>query len=273
VVSANLTTLKNKVIDLGIPDVFTDFTITKPGNSIGSFYGYVAERILQEEDFQTDESGIPVITDNKYTLLHPFQETGTAPGDIKYKDLNRDGVINDKDMTVIGKPLPDYIYGLNFDLFYKNINLTVFLQGMQNMEVYNELASFIGIATDRDAKDNNKLVSVMDYWTPENRSNSMTRVDVLDENKNYRPSTWFIEDASFLRIKSIQIGYSLPERWIGHIGISKFRVFASANNILTLTKYSGYDPEIGSTNPLLTGIENGVYPVSRTIMLGLQFDF
>ncbi len=273
VISANLTTLKNRVIDLGIPDVFTDFTITKPGNSIGSFYGYVAERILQEEDFQTDESGKPVITDNKYTLLHPFQETGTAPGDIKYKDLNRDGVINDKDMTVIGKPLPDYIYGLNFDLFYRNINLTVFLQGMQNMEVYNDLASFIGIATDRDAKDNNKLVSVMDYWTPENRSNSMTRVDVLDENKNYRPSTWFIEDASFLRIKSIQIGYSLPANWIGRIGISKFRIYASANNILTLTKYSGYDPEIGSTNPLLTGIENGVYPVSRTIMLGLQFDF
>jgi hypothetical protein len=131
----------------------------------------VAERILQKEDFQTDESAnrssIPTII---YTLLQPFQETGTAPGDIKYKDLNRDGVINDNDMTVIGKPLPDYIYGLNFDLFYKNINLTVFLQGIQNMEVYNELASFIGIATDRDAKDNNKLVSVMDYWTPENRS-------------------------------------------------------------------------------------------------------
>ncbi len=279
-ISANLSTYKNEVIDLGLPkeigkpEIVTTYTITAPNHSIGSFYGYVAERILQVDDFARDENGNLITNSNgDYTLLAAKQEVGTSPGDIKFKDLNQDGVINALDRTIIGKPMPDFGYGLNIDLFYKNLDLTVFVQGLQNMSVYNDLMANIGIATDRFGKDENKLVDVLDYWTPENRSNTMTRPYVVDENNNARISTWFLEDASFLRIKTLQIGYSLPGSLMHKMAIERFRIFANANNLYTFTKYRGYDPEIGDTDPLNQGIDLGYYPVPRTFMVGVQIDF
>jgi len=281
-ISANLTTLKNEVIDLGVADILTDWTITKPGHTIGSFYGFVADGILQLEDFEHDDLGnIIQNPDGTYNLLTPTQEQFTSPGDIKFKDLNRDGKINDEDRTIIGKPLPDFIYGLNFNAWYKGFDFTIFFQGMQNMQIYNEHMSNIGLATDKWGKDENKLVDVLDYWTPENPTNTQTRVDVIDENRNSRISSWFIEDASFVRIRTLQLGYSLPQRLSQRIGVEKFRIFANANNLYTITKYSGYDPEIGETsqdvsgvtNPLYAGIDSGFYPVPRSFTLGLQLDF
>ncbi len=279
-ISGNLSTFKNEVIDLGLPaeigkpQIITTYTITAPGHSIGSFYGYVAERILQVEDFAQDGEG-NLITNSQgnYTYLGPRQETGTSPGDIKFKDLNRDGVINAEDRTIIGKPLPDFGYGLNLDLFFKNFDFTIFLQGMQNMQVYNDLMSNIGIATDKSGKDENKLVDVLDYWTPENRSNTMTRPYVVDENFNSKISSWFLEDASFLRIKTLQLGYTLPASLANRMRIERLRIFVNANNLYTFTKYRGYDPEIGDTDPLNQGIDLGYYPVPRTIMAGIQLDF
>ena len=279
-ISANLSTYKNEVIDLGLPketgkpEIVTTYTITEPGHCIGSFYGYVAEGILQVEDFAQDENG-NLITDSNghYTLLSAKQQPGTSPGDIKFKDLNNDGVINALDRTIIGKPLPDFGYGLNIDLFYKNFDVTIFFQGLQNLNVYNDLMANIGVATDRYGKDENKLVDVLDYWTPENRSNTMTRAYPVDENFNSNISTWFLEDASFLRIKTLQIGYTLPSSVMNRIGVDRLRIFVNANNLYTFTKYRGYDPEIGDTDPLNQGIDLGYYPVPRTFMIGLQLDF
>ncbi|HYW94758.1 MAG TPA: TonB-dependent receptor [Bacteroidales bacterium] len=287
-ISGNFSTYKNEVIDLGLskelgkPEIVTNYTITEPGHTIGSFYGYVAERILQVEDFEQDENGNLIMDSNgNYQLMDAYQEAGTSPGDIKFKDLNNDGVINALDRTIIGKSLPDFSYGLNIDLTYKNFDVTLFLQGMQNMQVYNDQMANLSIATDRYGKDENKLVDVLDYWTPENRSNTMTRPYVVDENNNARLSTWFIENASFLRIKTLQVGYSLPSSLMQRVGIDRVRVFANANNLYTITKYSGYDPEIGDTdplgtgtnNPLNTGVDLGFYPVPRSFMLGFQLDF
>ncbi len=272
-VSGNFSTLKNEIIDLGVGEFATDLTISRNGHTIGSFFGYIAERILQEEDFMQDEDG-NLITDgqNNYTILHAFQENGTSPGDIKYKDLNGDGLINDLDRTIIGKPLPDFIYGLDVQLDYRNWDLGIFLNGMQNMDVYNQLFSRAGIATDRFSKDENKIVDVLNHWTPENRSNTMTRAYALDPNQNDRPSTWFLEDASFLRIRNIQLGFTLPQTLVNRAGVQSLRLYVSANNVYTFTKYRGYDPEIGSQDPLYAGVDGGHYPVPRTFMFGLMMD-
>jgi TonB-linked SusC/RagA family outer membrane protein len=274
-VNANFSTLKNKVIDLGENnDIITDYTITTEGHTIGSFYGLVAERILQVDDFlQDDEGNLIVDGDGNYTILHAEHEQETAPGDIKFKDANQDGKINNLDKVIIGKSLPDFIYGINFDASYKGFDFTLFLQGMQNMEVYNNHLSRIGLATDQYGKDENKLVSTMDYWTFENPSTTQTRVTVVDENQNARVSTWFLQDASFLRVKSLQVGYSFPASWLQRIGVEGLRVFGNVNNLYTLTKYEGYDPEVGDSNPLNSGVDSGSYPVPRTTMFGIQLSF
>lgn len=276
-VTGNLTTIKNVVDYLPAGDIIQDNNTAFIGHSIGALYGYVAERILQVEDFVTDDDGNPVqnTEDGSYTLLYPEQQDLTAPGDLKFRDLNKDGNINDLDRTLIGKVIPDFTYGLTFTCGYKGLDFSVFLNGVQNVDVYNYYRSQAGIASgDFHTKDENKLREVLDYWTPENRSNKQTRLSLTDENNNGEWfSSWWVEDASYLRIRDIQIGYSLPAKLINIIGISNLRLYAAAVNLLTLTKYTGYDPEIASSNPLSTNIDYGHYPVPRTIYLGITADF
>lgn len=273
-ISGNFSSLKNEVRDLDIPPITTDWTTTAVGHPISSFYGYVADGILQEDDFYFDESS------DKYILNSASQSGLTEPGDIKYKDINHDGIINDNDRTVIGKPFPDYMYGLNVNANYKGIDISVYFQGVQNVEVYNEVMSYIGIGTDRDNKDNNKLISVLEEsWTAENASTTMTRAYPSDPNNNARVSSWFVEDASYLKIRTLQIGYSLPEAILQKIKIADFRLYLNINNLLTITKYSGYDPDItsvtdqGQYNPLYGGVDFGIYPVPKSYSLGLQLKF
>ena len=234
----------------------------------------MAERILQIDDFVTDDQGNLVKDVNgNYILKHAFQQIGTSPGDIKFRDLNRDGTINDLDRTIIGKPLPDFIYGFNFDGAYHLIDFTLFLQGMSRFQVFNDQMRDIKIATDRYSKDENKLVSVLNPWTPENPSTTMTRADVIDANNNSRISSWFVEDGSFLRIKTVQIGINLPPKWINRYNISAFRIYFNANNLYTFTRYSGLDPEVGSKNPLLSAVDIGFYPIPRSYLMGIQVSF
>ncbi len=272
-ITGNFSTLKNEIIDLGVSEFASGISLSRNGNTIGSFFGHVAERILQEDDFMQDEDG-NLITDNKgnYILNAAYQEEGTAPGDIKFKDLNNDGVITDLDRTIIGKPLPDFIYGLDFQFEYKGIDMNIFFNGMHNLDVYNQLYSRIGVATNEPGKDENRLVETLNYWTPENQSTTMTRAHAIDPNRNSRASTWFVEDASFLRVRNVQLGYSLPANWTGRVGISNVRIYGSVNNLYTFTAYRGYDPEIGSQDPLNTGVDGGHYPVPRTFMFGVQLD-
>ena len=260
-ISANFSTIKNEVIDVGPNDIINSYTITTDGEPIGSLYGYVAEGILQEEDF------------NEFDETIHAQQSNASPGDIKFKDVNGDSLITSDDRTIIGKPIPDFVYGLNFNGQYKGFDFTIFLQGMQGFDVINNQMRYVNIATDPHGKDENKLVDVMDYWTPENRSNSMTRPYVIDQNDNSRISSWFVEDASFLRIKNLQIGYTLPNRILQKINISRLRIYANANNLLTFTGYSGYDPEVSDKSPLNAGVDNNFYPIPRSYSLGLQLDF
>ncbi|OIP83576.1 MAG: hypothetical protein AUK44_04810 [Porphyromonadaceae bacterium CG2_30_38_12] len=257
--SANLTTINNKVVYLPnhIP-IYGSSTITAENHAIGSFYGYIFDGIFQST---TDVANSPSQTGNP------------QPGDMKYRDLNQDGAITELDRTIIGKPTPDYIYGFNFEVNYKNFDFNANFQGVQGVEIFNAVRQSIGLGTDGSGHDNNRLRSVQNYWSPTNPTNSQTRLGVSDAANNTRTSTFFIEDGAYLRLKSIQLGYNFPAAVNKFVGIKKSRVYVSGNNLLTLTKYSGIDPEISSWNPLGSNIDWGAYPVPKSYMAGIVIDF
>lgn len=256
-VNGNFTTIKNRVDYLPYNSYINSDHITKVGHTIGSFYGYIADGIFQSQEE----------IDN-----HAEQEDDTAPGDIRYVDVNRDGKINQNDLTVIGKPLPDATFGLGVELFYRNFDFSAFAYGMLDVDVFNVLRQRIGVATDKDGLDNNKLADALDFWSETNPTNGMTRAHVIDPNNNARFSTWFLEDASFVRIKDIQLGYTFPQSMVNRIGLSRLRIYLAGSNLFVFTEYSGYDPEIGSKSPITAGEDGGRYPVPRSYLVGLQID-
>jgi hypothetical protein len=275
-VSANLTTVRNTVESLPSNRIFNSggTNLAVVGHSIGSYFGYVAERILQESDFELDENGSPVQNENgSFNPIVPYQTDFMSPGDIKFKDLNNDGKINATDQTIIGKVIPDFTYGFTFDVRYKSFDLNLLFQGVQNIDMYNRYRSRAGLASGNEtSKDENKLRVVQDYWTPEDPVTNQTRIGLGDFNDNDRISTWWIEDASFLRVRNLQIGYSLPGSITDRIGISALRIFIGGENLLTFTSYSGYDPEISSTSAF-GAIDDGTYPVPRSYQGGLSVSF
>lgn len=265
-VSANLTTLKNRVVDIPsviYNDVDNPTNITRIGNTIGSFYGFVCEGIIQPSD--TTALGV-------YKWA---KQGGAKNGDLRFKDLNRDGIITDKDRIIIGKPVPDFTYSLNVELGYKNFDFSVFLFGIENYQVLNTLRRDVESFSLQDLAHNKSKDFGQNYWTPENLSTEYIRLDPNNSNNNTRISTWWLEDASFLRIKDVQLGYTLSTSLSDKIGISSLRVYASAANLYTFTKYTGRDPEspINSSGPLGQGVDNGAYPLPRVFNLGLQLGF
>ena len=273
-----LTTIHNEVKKLAEDKpIRSGVTYTEVGKPIGSFFGSVSDGILQIEDFVLDNNGDPVVDENgNYTLDGlPFQTEKTAPGDIKFKDLNHDAVINDFDRTYIGKPIPDFVYGINFEVSWKNLSLYIFLNGIHNMDIYNNLNRSINIGTDVSNRDVNKLTAVIDNaWTPENPTNEYTRIAVLDENLNTRTSEWFIEDASFLRIQDIQLSYQLPPSVTNPLKLSGLSLYASVSNLgFVFNNYSGLDPEAGGSSPLSSNIDSGGYPMPRTFIFGVRMNY
>lgn len=262
-VSAHFSAIKNQV--KYVPgEILSGNNLTSIGHSIGSFYGYVAERILSGDDF--DESG---------NYRHAMPATGTpSPGDLKFKDLNNDGIINDLDRTIIGKAVPDFSYSLNIEAFWKNIDFSVFFYGLQNFDVYNHLRADIEGFSSQDLGHNKLKDFAFNYYTPERPSDRYIRADLNNTNQNNRPSAWFLEKGSFLRLKDIQVGYSVPLKHIMPLGISQTRVFLSATNIITFTGYTGRDPEVPTiSDPLNPGNDSGAYPMPRSITAGVQIGF
>jgi TonB-dependent starch-binding outer membrane protein SusC len=262
VFSANLTTINNKV--KYVPeDVLTANNLTKIGNTIGSFYGYVAERIITPADF--DENG---------NYLYAAPATGKpSPGDLMFKDLNNDGIINDLDRTIIGKAVPDLTYSFNMELYYMGWDFSAFFYGMHNYQVYNHLRAGIEGFSSQDMGHNKLRDFALNYYREDRPSEQYIRADMNNSNQNDRPSTWYLEQASFFRLKDIQLGYSLPGRTAGVLGLSRARFYASASNLFTMTSYTGRDPEAPTVSqPLTPGNDNGTYPVPRIFTLGIQVD-
>lgn len=224
---------------------------TEVGQPIAGFYGYVTDGIFQN----TEE-----------VAAHAFQSEQTQPGDIRFKDLNGDGEITEEDQTYIGNPTPDFTYGGNIRLDYKNFDFNLFILGSYGNDIYNATTRY-------DFTYVNRPVSQLNRWTGEGSTNENPRVSLTDPNQNARVSDRFVEDGSFMRIKNVQLGYTLPRDISMRAKIEKLRVYVSSQNLFTITNYSGLDPEIGALNALEIGIDRGFYPQARTFLGGIQLAF
>jgi hypothetical protein len=261
---ANLATVKNEVLYLPA-DYIDDNNLTTVGHTIGSLYGWVADGVIQESDY--DEEG---------NFLHAAPAgIDPQPGDLRFLDLNNDGVVTDADRTIIGKPVPDFTYSFGIDLFYGNFDLSVFFYGAQNAQIFNTQRRDIESFWTQDLDHNKSADWAANYYTVENPSTEYLGLDPSNTNVNTRISTWWVEDASFLRVKDIQLGFRLPDSWVSAARLNRARIYLSAVNIYTFTGYSGYDPEspLNSDEPLLPGVDANDYPLPRTIMAGIQIDF
>lgn len=232
------------------------------GNPIGAFFGYQTDGIFQnwDEVYAHAEQN----QDPNQGRGYPSSTNYTAPGDIRFKDINNDGVIDDKDRTFIGNPNPEVYYGWTNTFNYKQFDLSIFMQGSVGGEIFNANRLFNESMTTAA----NQLSSTLNRWRGEGSSSSIPRATTTDPNNNLRVSDRYIENGSFLRIKNFTLGYSLPSKWTQKAKISQFRVYLSVQNMITITGYSGFDPEVGSS-----GIDNSVYPQSRTITGGFKLTF
>jgi len=259
-VNLNLTTIRNKVLDLPAGSLLNTIgsdlaTYTAVGFPVGAYYGYICEGIFKSQEEV-----------NKWA-----KQDNAAPGDLKFKDLNGDRKIDQNDRTIIGKSIPDLLYGINFDCSYKGFDFTVFFQGVQGVDIYNQTR--VELLGPKNYQDQNKLAEILNYWSPTNPNSNIPRLDKEDKNNNRRMSTYFLENGSFLRVKNIQLGYTLPKSILEKVNITRTRVYVSASNLYTITKYKGYDPEVGSKDPLSAGIDNGFYPIPKVFTAGVQLDF
>jgi hypothetical protein len=219
------------------------------------YYGLVMDGI-----YQTQEEVDAVLWGN------PSQNV-VRPGDVRFKDLNGDGFINNQDKTNIGSAIPDFTYGLNFDANYKNWDFNVFFNGVQGRDILNtNLFDLEGMQ-----RLFNAGTAVLNRWTGPGTSNTVPRAGGAPQN--YGISTRYLEDGSFLRLRNLTIGYTLPNNMLGKDLFSKFRIYVSGQNLVTITDYSGLDPEIGNTNGFESGIDRGAYPQPKTYLVGLQLSF
>jgi len=189
-------------------------------------------------------------------------------GNSKYVDQNNDGIIDPQnDRTFIGNPFPDFIYGINLRIGYKNFDLSTFASGTQGNDVVNSAVLYSVVYGNRTQ------AQIEDMWTHENTSGTQPRPSATQVVNN-EFSDYFIEDGSYLRLKNITLGYTVSESLRDSWGLSNFRVFLSANNLFTFTNYSGLDPEIGANNdPLNIGVDQGFYPQAKSIIGGININF
>ncbi|AMJ66261.1 SusC/RagA family TonB-linked outer membrane protein [Hymenobacter sp. PAMC 26628] len=230
--------------------------------AFGAFYGYVADGLIQtQEELNALNAGALA---GKAKSAN-YQNAGTAPGDIKFKDLNGDGVITDADRTFIGNPNPNYTFGLTNTLGYKGFDLSFFIQGVQGNDVYN-LNRYITEGALYGTT--NGTTNVLNRWTGTGTSNDVPRAIVGDPNNNLRVSTHYIEDGSYVRLKNLTLGYTLPRTLMSRISASQLRVYVTAQNLVTLTKYTGFDPEVSAS-----GVDLGIYPQTRVFLAGVNIGF
>lgn len=275
-VSGNLSIIRNKVLDLapsvlnieaGADQDFGTYNITRTqiGQPIQSFYGWVTNGIFQSA---------------AEVAAAPKQRSGTAAGDIRFKDLSGpngkpDGIIDENDRVFLGSFLPKFTYGLNAGASYKNFDLTLFFQGVQGNKIFNASR----IISEGMVRLFGSSTEVLKAWTPTNTGTTVPRAVNGDPNQNVRPSDRWIEDGSFLRMKNLMLAYSVPGTSLQSLTrgvVSGLRIYVSSQNLFTVTKYKGYDPEVGNRTPgssLTNGIDYSTYPQPRSFQVGLQANF
>jgi len=244
----------------------TKVSKTTVGQSSAYFYGYQCDGIFQTQEQVDEYNNKAREKGNTY-----YNSSGTAPGDLIYRDLNNDGHITDADREKIGSPWPKATYGFQVTANYKGFDLLVTSAGIYKRDVFNaSKASMYQF----NSYDYSTTTMALTRWTEENHSTTNYRINGEDPNGNMsKPSSWYIEDGSFFRIKNIELGYTIPKAWSIKVGISRFRIYASGQNLFTITKYTGFDPEFGIGSATSAGVDNGSYPQSKIYMMGLQVEF
>ncbi|MDO4163376.1 MAG: TonB-dependent receptor [Bacteroides sp.] len=290
-VSANLSTVSNKVLDLGSNNAIyaaNSVTRTAVGNAIGQFWGYVTDGLFRSE------SEINAHCNTAGELLQP----NAGVGDIRFKDINGDGQLTDDDKTYIGNPIPKFTYGLSADLRYTGkfgtLDFAMIWQGSQGNDIfnygrvdyegmhhyYNNTKETLNRFRAEDLTFVNPVSGVTTFY-PKNTDTDMPRAVLGDPNQNRRLSDRYVEDGSYLRLKVLTLGYTLPKQLLSKYGIEKLRVYTGAKNLLTFTSYQGYDPEVGdqdSSGNLTRGVDgmsiyDPIFPNTREFYVGFQLTF
>jgi TonB-linked SusC/RagA family outer membrane protein len=253
-ISANATTLKNTVNKIGELDdpVLTYMSKTEVGGQMGQLYGWVFEGIFQNQEEINN---------------HAFQSAGTRPGDVRFRDVNGDGVINDEDRIYLGSAWPKLTGGINTDMAYRGFDLAVFLQGVYGNKLLNGPYQILSGLN----HGNYTVESYENYWRGEGTSNTFPRPIIGDPNNNNRVSDRWIQDGSFLRVQNIQLGYTFtPDRFSFLPDINNLYLFVSVQNLYTFTKYKGFDPDVLNDGMFFRGQDYGSYPSPRTILMGAK---
>ena len=262
--SFNITYLKNEVLSVSGNNTFIpggNFGVgqeapsrMEAGKPIGYFFGLQADGIFQ----------------NNEEIANHVAQPNAAPGDIRFVDINDDNRIDSNDRVDLGNPIPDVTMGLNIGFTYKNVDFTSYTFASVGNDMVRNY--------ERNQNLVNRPINTLNRWVGTGTSSEVPRVTIA-ESDNDQFSSYFVEDASYIRIQNIQVGYSVPSRLIEPLGVDKFRIYASVNNVYTFTEYSGYDPAAlqsdpsPSASPIGAGIDQGFYPVPRTFLMGVNLKF
>lgn len=254
-IGVNFTTQKNEVVKLFEDNspISSGYSRTEVGHSIGEFYGYVYDGI-----FQTQEE----IDSHK-------AQPNAVPGEFRFKDLNKDGKLDASDMTFIGNPFPSIYYGINMNFEYKGLDLSILLNGVAGNEIYYSGYTYLI----NGGNNFNKSKDILNRWQKTGDQTDIPRVAVKSSNDNFRTSSRFVYDGAYLRLSNIQLGYSFTGAWMNAMHISRLRVYVSAANLCTFTKYPGYDPAVTLSSIFSPANDQITYPVPRNILGGLTISF
>ncbi len=266
-VNANASLLRNRLINLGNESgeaVYQsngasgvgDYVKGSNGEVWPYFYGMKTDGLFQNWD------EVNAYKDKDGNLMQP----NAQPGDVRFVDYNGDGYVNDDDRTKIGKGMPDWTFGLTFNADWKGFDASLFFQGSLGNQVFDY--SMRG-----DIPAMNRPAWILDRWIGEGTSNRIPRLTNANPNQNWRSSDLWVKDGSFLRLKTAQIGYTLPEKLLRNVSVKSVRFYVAGENLLTFTKYDGFDPEMASDGYTTIGVDRGIYPQARTITVGASINF
>jgi TonB-linked SusC/RagA family outer membrane protein len=264
-IGVNASYNKNEMTHIGNNEKFINgaswavsgvITRAEEGLPIAYFYGYKTDGIFQNmnEVYHHDN------------VNGEYLQPNAKPGDVRLVDVNGDGAITPDDRTIIGNPTPDWTFGMTASAQYRGFDFSMLVVGTQGNDIFNG-------SQRQDLRYTNRTTAILDRWTTEGSSNKIPRYTWLDVNNNYRISDLYIEDGSYIRLKNVQIGYTLPINILKKVRASTFRVYISGENLVTLTKYTGADPEIGAMSSFDIGIDRGIYPQPRTFRVGTTITF